>query len=151
MEPLVVRLNLIDEHVPTVNLDRARSQSLSEFILRDAGAVGEWEIAVVLKTDDTIRALHREFMGIDEATDVMTFPADPEENEGIAGGDIVISVDRAAAQGADYGNTPDQEIEFLLVHGLLHLCGWDDHSQSDRDKMLTYQAQLIARFDGDED
>jgi probable rRNA maturation factor len=117
--------------------------------LLDAGEVGVWEIAVVLTNDDRLRALHHQFMGIEEATDVMTFPTDPIENEGISGGDIVISVDRAAEQGAEYGHTPEQEIEFLVVHGLLHLCGWDDHSEADRNRMLSHQGQLIARFNRD--
>src|SRR5438093_242911 len=98
METLQLQLNLIDEDVPMIEIDRTRLESLSAFVLRDAGKAGDWEIAVVLTTDDKLRELHKEFMGIDEVTDVMTFPAEPNENDGIAGGDIVISVDRAAEQ-----------------------------------------------------
>jgi probable rRNA maturation factor len=151
MKTLQLQLNLIDEDMPAIDIDFNRFESLSAFVLQDLAEAGEWEIAVVLTTDDKLRELHKEFMGIDEVTDVMTFPADPSENDGIAGGDIVISVDRAAEQGSDFGHTPKQEIEFLLVHGLLHLCGWMDHSEADRAKMLTHQGRLIARFDADQD
>ena len=62
-----------------------------------------------------------EFMDDDSITDVMTFPSGEPGQEG---GDIVISVERAAEQGPEHGFTTDQEVHFLFVHGLLHLCGW---------------------------
>jgi probable rRNA maturation factor len=146
MTELELELNLIDADLPGLSVDRERIDSLSKYVLQQTGATGEWEVAVVLTTDGHLRDIHRQFMGIDEVTDVMTFPADPSEDGTSLGGDIVISVDRAAAQGGAFGHSRDQEIEFLVVHGLLHLCGWDDHSSADRERMLNYQTELIAQF-----
>jgi probable rRNA maturation factor len=81
-------------------------------------------------------------MGIDEQTDVMTFPAG-EEEEREAGGDIVISIDRAAEQGPEHGHTTAEEVAFLIVHGVLHLCGWDDHAAEDRAAMLERQREIL--------
>ncbi|MER3437103.1 MAG: rRNA maturation RNase YbeY, partial [Chloroflexota bacterium] len=78
-------------------------------------------MSFALTTDEHLRELHHRFMGIDEETDVMTFPLD---EDGEHGGDIVISVDRAEEQAAETGHGLSDEIRFLAVHGLLHLCGW---------------------------
>ena len=116
---------------------------LCSFILRSEGQGGRWEVTVALVDDRALCDLHARFMGINSVTDVMTFP---HGDDGTGGGDIVISVDRAAAQGPEHGATPDQEIRFLFVHGMLHLCGWDDGSDADREKMLFRQAELLDLY-----
>jgi rRNA maturation RNase YbeY len=135
---------LVEAAVPS-GIDRTRLASLARFVLITEGAAGSWVVAVALIDDRRIRMLHREFMDIDEATDVMTFPLDAES--GTFGGDIVISVERAAEQGPDFGLSPADEVEFLLVHGLLHLCGWDDAAPADRVRMLERQTELVAAFE----
>ncbi len=117
---------------------------LCRFILRSEGRGGSWEVTVALVDDRSLRDLHARFMGLDSVTDVMTFP---HGEEGTGGGDIVISVDRAAAQGPEHGLTADQEIRFLFVHGMLHLCGWDDGTDADRHEMLSRQTVLLEHFD----
>jgi probable rRNA maturation factor len=84
----------------------------------------------------------------------MTFPyededdftvASPEEwDNATAGGDLLISVDRAAENAIAAGWRTDQELFFLVSHGILHLLGWDDASDEDRHAMLDYQAALIS-------
>lgn len=146
MGDLHLELNLILEPGIQINLDADRIEALAKFALKEAGASGLWEVAIVLTTDERLRHLHRQYMAIDSVTDVMTFPSDPAEGDFDAGGDIVISVDRAAEQGGEFGHTREQETAFLIVHGLLHLCGWKDGDEGDRERMLNYQDQLIQRF-----
>jgi probable rRNA maturation factor len=128
-------------------LSEERLAGLTKLVLEENGQSGRWAITILLTSDVHIQQLHRDYMGIDTPTDVMTFPADPVEGETDAGGDIVISVEQAAEQGPEHGLTKEQEIEFLIVHGLLHLCGWDDHDDDDRASMLDYQAKMIREFD----
>jgi len=118
---------------------------LVEWVLLQEGQSGEWSIALVLTTDDAVRALHAQFMDDDSVTDIMTFPA--EDPGGSQGGDIVVSVDRAIEQSAEWGLTPWEEIRFLAAHGVLHLCGWLDHSHDERSAMLERQQELINAFD----
>jgi probable rRNA maturation factor len=106
-----------------------------------AGGEGGWTITVVLTDDARLRQLHREFMGIDAETDVMTFPYDDTR-----GGDIVISIERAADQAPDFGHDTGEEVAFLAVHGVLHLCGWVDESPPQRQAMLDRQAKIIEAF-----
>jgi probable rRNA maturation factor len=127
-------------------IDVTHLAELVRFALRALGATGCWSVAVVLTSDEHLRQLHRDFMGIDEETDVMTFPHGDEP-----GGDIVISVERAAEQAGDYGHNAAKEIDFLAVHGVLHLCGWDDDSPELRAKMLARQTEIIAAYATDRD
>ncbi|CAA9546101.1 MAG: Metal-dependent hydrolase YbeY, involved in rRNA and/or ribosome maturation and assembly [uncultured Thermomicrobiales bacterium] len=142
-------LDVIVETGLPVDLDLDALHRLIPFVLHAEGAAGPWTVAVVLTDDDRLRTLHRDFMGLDTPTDVMTFPlsdgdvAAAEER----GGDVIVSVERAAHQAAEYDQTVAQEASFLVVHGLLHLCGWDDGSDAERSRMLARQADLIAAFD----
>jgi rRNA maturation RNase YbeY len=124
-----------------VPVDLARLTDLLLFALATLGADGHRSIAVVLTDDARLRGLHRDYLGIDEETDVMTFPHGDDP-----GGDIVISVDRAAEQAPDYGHGTQEEIDFLAVHGVLHLCGWSDETPTQREEMLAMQAKIIDVF-----
>jgi probable rRNA maturation factor len=80
-------------------------------------------------------------MEIDEETDVMTFPYGDEQ-----GGDVVISVERAAEQAPEYGHGTGEEVDFLAVHGVLHLSGWDDETPAQGAEMFAKQAEIIEAF-----
>lgn len=149
----ILDFSLVIETDLPPNLDPERLEPLVASVLAAERATGDWTIAVALVGDDRLRRLHRDFMGIDEATDVMTFPhAGADADVGAEpGGDIAISVDRAIDQAADHDLDPAAEIRFLLVHGLLHLCGWDDQTPSARATMLARQATLIEAFESPPD
>ena len=94
------------------------------------------EISVLLVDNETIRTLNRDYRDKDAATDVLSFPMEeelPDETapQIIGGptermlGDLVISVERAVEQAAEYGHAVERELAFLTVHGLLHLLGYD--------------------------
>ncbi len=120
-------------------------ESLTAFVLDAEGAAGIWEITVALVDDARLQSLHRDFMGIDTPTDIMTFPADESAGEN-QGGELAISVDHAMTQGSAWGHSPDEEIAFLVVHGLLHLAGWRDDTDEQRQRMLARQHDLIDRW-----
>jgi probable rRNA maturation factor len=151
MTDLELELSLHVESGATIALPEDRITDLTRFVLKENGKSGKWSISVVLTSDDFLQRLHRNFMGIDSPTDVMTFPAEPVAGESDAGGDVVISVERAEEQGAEHGHSKEEEIEFLIVHGLLHLCGWDDHDDAERARMLDFQTKLIGAFNTRQD
>jgi probable rRNA maturation factor len=142
-------LDLVVEGAPPLDVDLADLERLIRFVLAAEESRGRWAVAVVLTDDERLRALHRDFMGLDTPTDVMTFPLadDAAPSHADRGGDVVVSVERAAAQAGDFGQTTAQEVRFLVVHGLLHLCGWDDAGEGDRVRMLERQTALIAAFE----
>jgi probable rRNA maturation factor len=91
------------------------------------------DIAIVLAGDPELRALNRRWRGIDRATDVLSFPYADED--GRIDGDLVISLDRLAAQAKRYRVTRAQELTRLIVHGALHLAGLDHHRVAERRHM----------------
>lgn len=148
-EAFALDLDVVVEGALPLGFDLADLDRLVRFVLAAEGSRGRWTLAVVLTDDERLQILHRDFMGLDTPTDVMTFPladaaAPPDAGRG---GDIVVSLERAAAQAADFGQTTAEEIRFLVVHGLLHLCGWEDATDGDRTRMLERQAALIAAFE----
>jgi rRNA maturation RNase YbeY len=118
---------------------------LVHHVFEHEGVGGIWSVAVALVDDGRLRELHRDFMGIDSETDVMTFPHGIGP-DGIRSGDIVVSVDRAAEQALAYGHDVVDEVRFLVVHGALHLCGWNDDTEETRRGMLDRQGELIRSF-----
>lgn len=111
----------------------------------------EREVCVLLSDDEEVRRLNREFRQIDEATDVLTFPAD-SSLPGAPLGDIAISVPYAERQAKARGVALAQEIGFLAIHGALHLAGFDDESEPDRIKMVEEmnRAAVVAGLHPDE-
>lgn len=130
-----------------------RIASLARHVLGAEDAAGSWSLGIRFVDDPEMQRMHLEFMGLDSPTDIMTFPHDedgwPDEDADAHGGDLVISVDRAADHARDAGWDHAQELWFLIVHGLLHLLGWDDHDDADRDVMLNRQRVLVDSWKTD--
>jgi probable rRNA maturation factor len=116
--------------------------SLAQRVLEAEGAAGCWEVTVARVGDERLQALHRDFLGSDTQTDIMTFPSDVA-GEACRGGELAISVDHARTQAGAWGMSPADEIRFLVVHGLLHLLGWRDDSGEERNRMLARQQELL--------
>lgn len=89
------------------------------------------QVTVLLTTDAAIRKLNRKFRGKNKATDVLSFPAEGIGTEQLAG-DLAISVPTALEQARGQGNTLAIEIKVLILHGILHLAGYDHESDEGR-------------------
>ena len=89
-------------------------------------------VTVVLVTDKHIAKVHRDYLNDPTATDVITFDLSRTDE---IGGDIVISLDTATRQAAEYGVSLRQETGRLAVHGFLHLCGMSDKTKVQRERM----------------
>ena len=89
---------------------------------------GEWSATIAFVSDKRIRELNRQFRGIDKATDVLSFRADGPDELNL--GDIAISAETAATQANENGLSFDDEIAQLIIHGLLHLSGYDHETDN---------------------
>jgi probable rRNA maturation factor len=107
-------------------------------VYRREGVSINQSTTIILCSDCTIRRLNRQYRGKDKATDVISFPFGDDDLLG----EIYISLQRAKVQAKRYGLTYDDELKRLLVHGLLHLMGYDHQKESERgimeDKELSY-------------
>jgi probable rRNA maturation factor len=92
------------------------------------------EISIVLVSDRRMAALHKQFMNIDGPTDVLTFQH----------GEIFASVETAQENAAQFGTTVEDEIRLYVVHGLLHLRGFDDIAPADARRMDSVQQRILA-------
>ena len=97
------------------------------------------EFSVLLTGDERIRAMNLQFRGLDKPTDVLSFPSLMEE-----GGDVAISLETAAVQAAAHGHSLQTEISILILHGLLHLAGYDH--ERDRGQMRRRESVLRKQF-----
>jgi probable rRNA maturation factor len=113
--------------------------------LGQAGAVPA-DLTIVIGDDAQLHELNRQFLGIDAPTDVLSFPADgtdPDSGERYIG-DIIISYPRAVAQAASGGHTVQDELQLLVVHGVLHLLGFDHAVPAEKKRMWEIQGQVLG-------
>ena len=124
--------------IEIINRQRRRklnAQEWQDFAMRAQRAIAKQhhDATVVFVSDAAIRKLNRQFRGKDDATDVLSFPNEPEPFE-IHNqpnlGEVIISAERAAAQAKENHLTFDNEVQQLILHGLLHLCGYDHETDS---------------------
>lgn len=107
------------------------------------------ELTVVVGDDDALRELNQRHRGVDAPTDVLAFPGETRGPFVAAPGlprylgDVVISFHRAAAQAADVGHDAQTELQLLVVHGVLHLLGYDDVTEGLRTRMWAVQAEIL--------
>jgi len=108
--------------------------------LRDRLAPAAQGISITYVDDRGMRKLNREHRGINQTTDVLSFPVHPESGEFQHLGDLVISLPMAGKMSEKLGISRRREVETLVIHGFLHLCGHDH--ETDKGEMLALQAQL---------
>lgn len=119
--------------------------SLRSFVTRARHAIPlAGGVSVLLTGDAALRRLNREFRGKDKPTDVLSFPAFVPGDLPDTAGDIAISLDTAARYARCFGHSLQQEVKILLLHGLLHLAGYDH--ETDQGEMAAREEFLRRRF-----
>ena len=133
-------------------------ENLLAEILRAADVVGEIygvensEVSITLTDDENIHALNKKFRGVDRATDVLSFAFRESDEPEIIGadfeilGDVIISLERAKIQAAQFGHSFLREVIFLEVHGLLHLLGYDHIADDERREMEAEQKFIMTKL-----
>lgn len=122
---------------------RPRRRELKNFLgeaLVLTGLTGE--VGVLLTGDAAVRELNRQYRRKDKPTDVLSFPA--AENAGDIAGDVVVSLETALQQAAERGHSLETEIKVLLLHGLLHLAGYDH--ETDDGEMQRREVRLRRKL-----
>jgi probable rRNA maturation factor len=132
-------LNRQRKYRMSANELRDFSERLAPLVLKIARAELPEQVLVVLVSDRKISAIHEQFMGIAGPTDVITFQH----------GEIVVSVETAAKQATEYDTDLLHELRLYITHGLLHLAGYNDHSEDDFREMAKLQGELVTRVSRD--
>lgn len=128
----------------------------------EAEGITEGDVSLTFTNDEEIHQLNRDYRGIDRPTDVLSFAMQEDgteeldilfevesedELDPISGmlGDIIISVEKAAAQSEEYGHSLEREIGFLFVHGFLHLIGYDHQDDATEAEMTSKQEAILQQ------
>ena len=141
--------------VDDTGIDRHALERLAVRALETEQVPKPAELSVVLADDPTVHELNRTYRNTDAPTDVLSFSQLDGEQftrpEGTAQhlGDIVISVETAARQAAEYQQTLQQELEHLLVHGVLHLLGYDHEVADDAAAMRLQEEAVLGSAQSD--
>lgn len=108
------------------------------------------EFNVILVTNEKIKEINKQYRNIDNVTDVISFALEDNKDFNFDDykvlGDIYISLDKAKEQAKDYGHNLKREINFLAVHGLLHLLGYDHNTKEDEKIMFEKQEEILNEF-----
>ena len=137
-----------------VEVDEKRLVQLALFALTELRIHPQAELSILLVDEKTMADYHLRFMGLPGPTDVLSFPMDelrpPADDEepplGLLG-DVVLCPTVTAAQAAENGRTPESEADSLLVHGLLHLLGFDHAEPQEHQVMFGLNDRIIAAWD----
>jgi probable rRNA maturation factor len=136
-----------------LEVDTKRLIQLGNFALDALRIHPEAELSVLLVDEETMSAYHQRFMDLPGPTDVLSFPMDelraPDPDQepplGLLG-DIVLCPSVTAAQAAEAGRTAEEEADYLLIHGLLHLLGHDHAEPGEKQIMFDLNDKIIAAW-----
>ncbi|MBM0064316.1 rRNA maturation RNase YbeY [Alkalicoccobacillus gibsonii] len=151
-------MTILVETMDETNTLTSKQLDLIQDIITHASKVqeldGDYEVSVSFVDDEEIRELNNEHRGKDQGTDVLSFALNEGEDEVVAPisgmpnllGDIIVSVPRISLQAEDYGHSFERELGFLVVHGFLHLLGYDHLTEQEEKEMFGRQEEILTSY-----
>ncbi len=127
---------------------RLRIRRAALAVLRAEAVDEPCDLSVLITDDAGIHVINREFREVDRPTDVLSFPmgeTDPRTGRFLLG-DMVLNVDRAKAQGEEFGHGPEHEISYLTVHSVLHLLGYDHVDEGEMKRAMRAREKVIMNL-----
>jgi len=122
-------------------------EAAAQAALQHNGSTENSELTIVISDDAHLQDLNRQFLEIDAPTDVLSFPAgeeiDPDSGAPYLG-DVILSLARAKSQAEAGGHHLKDELQLLVVHGVLHLLGYDHDSEDEKARMWSAQAEILS-------
>lgn len=142
-----MEINVYDE-VEYNHIDTERLITILESVTRAIDAKLEYELSLTLVSDEEIQRINREYRSKDQVTDVISFETglhavNIANMETVDLGDIFISVAQAKRQAEALNQSLTKEIEFLFIHGILHLFGYDHLNEVDEEEMFSLQRKIV--------
>jgi len=130
----------------TENSIKAIEKAVSA-VLEAENAQGDFEVSVSFVTNEEIRELNRDYRNVDSETDVLSFPMDDDDFNGIIIlGDIVLSTQRIIEQANEFGHSLEREMLYLTVHSMLHLLGYDHMSNDEKEEMRSREKEIMKEL-----
>jgi probable rRNA maturation factor len=124
-------------------------------VLKTEGVIPPYEVSLVFTDSETVRQLNRDYRDVDEPTDVLAFEMLSQEGadssfalppDGVNRlGEVIISYPQAATQAREQGYSPEKELALLVIHGVLHLLGYDHEELDEERKMRAKEKELLEK------
>ena len=127
-----------------VPVDRGRMREVVRAVLEGEG-VGDARISLAFVDNPTIHRLNQRYLQHDEPTDVLSFPLSPPGAARLEG-ELVLGAEVALAQAAARGHDAQAELALYVIHGLLHLCGYDDHDEAGAAAMRERERRYLGQL-----
>ena len=136
-------------------IDEDWARRMAQTVLKAEGVAPPYEISLVFTDSETVKQLNRDYRGVDEPTDVLAFCMLPQKEvddsfalppDGVTRlGEVIISYPQAVAQAKKQGHSPERELALLIIHGILHLLGYDHEEPEEQSKMRERERELLER------
>jgi probable rRNA maturation factor len=136
-------------------VDKGRVRRIVRQVLKDEGVPLPYEISLVFTDSHTVRKLNRDYRGTDEPTDVLAFHMLPQNGnassfalppDGVTRlGEVIISYPQALEQAKEQGHSLERELALLVIHGILHLLGYDHEEPAEEHRMRERERELLER------
>ena len=139
-------IEILDETRELETSYKPELKKMSASVLKNLGAPKNSELSISFIRDPEMRELNRRYRNIDRTTDVLSFPQGGGPDMTLLG-DIVISLDTADRNSRRYGITRREEIKKLIVHGILHLLGYDHKKKKERDEMRGKEKEILLSLE----
>jgi probable rRNA maturation factor len=128
---------------------------IAQTVLKAEGVAHPYEVSMVFTDSETVQQLNRDYRGMDETTDVLAFYMLPQgesddsfalpPDEVTRLGEVIISYPQAVEQAGEQGHSPERELALLIIHGILHLLGYDHEEPKEEDEMRKKEKELLEK------
>jgi len=136
-------------------VDESWVRKIAQQVLRAEGVAPPYEVSLVFTDSDTVRRLNRDYRGVDEPTDVIAFHMLSQKEtsppfvlppDGVTRlGEVIISYPQAVEQAKEQGHSVNKELALLIIHGILHLLGYDHEQPEEEAKMRAKEKELLEK------
>jgi len=136
-------------------IDEGWARRIAQTVLKAEGVAPPYEVSLVFTDSETVKQLNRDYRGVDEPTDVLAFCMLSQKEvdssfalppDGVTRlGEVIISYPQAVAQAREQGHSPERELALLVIHGILHLLGYDHEEPEEESKMRERERELLER------
>jgi probable rRNA maturation factor len=131
-------------------------KKIARQILKAEGVAPPYEVSLVFTDSETVKQLNRDYRGVDEPTDVLAFYMLPQKEaddsfalppDGVTRlGEVIISYPQAVEQAKEQGHSTERELALLIIHGILHLLGYDHEEPEEEAEMRTREKALLEKY-----
>ena len=136
-------------------VDEGWARRIAQTVLSSEGVTPPYEVGLVFTDSETVQRLNRDYRGMDEPTDVLAFYMLPQKEadgsfalppDGVTRlGEVIISYPQAVEQAREQGHSPERELTLLIIHGILHLLGYDHEESEEESEMREMERKLLER------